>query len=41
MIGSEPLLKIVCPAQVAAKPNVSGSFFTSIIFVKKYFMSDL
>jgi len=26
MIGSEPLLKIVCHAQVAAKPDVSGSF---------------
>jgi hypothetical protein len=23
MIGSEPLLKIGCPAQVAAKPNVA------------------
>ena len=22
MIGSEPLMKIVCPAQVAAKPDV-------------------
>jgi len=30
MIVSEPLLKIVCPAQVDAKPDVSGSGFELI-----------
>jgi len=37
MIGSEPLLKICCAAQVAAKPDVSGVPFTALQILSTQF----
>jgi hypothetical protein len=35
MIGSEPMLKIVCPAQVDAKPDVVGRAIILLKFIFK------